>query len=114
MSEKYKIHDPEGRYFVTLSVVYWIDLFTRRELKHIILDSLQYCQQNKGLIIHAWVLMSSHLHMIVSSEGEPLEAILRDMKKHTSKQIVKTIEEMNESRKEWLLRAFPSQRLPGI
>ncbi len=50
--------------------------------------------------------MSSHLHMIVSSEGEPLEAILRDMKKHTSKQIINTTEEINESRKEWLLRAF--------
>jgi putative transposase len=106
MSEKYKIHEPEGKYFITLTVIHWIDAFTRKELKHVVLDSLQYCQKNKGLVIHAWVLMSSHLHLIISSKGEPLEAILRDFKKHTSKQIVKTIQEINESRKEWLLRAF--------
>ena len=106
MSEKYKFHDPAARYFVTLTVVHWIDLFTRKELKQVVLDSLKYCQHNKGLIVHAWVLMSSHLHMIISSEGEPLEAILRDLKKHTSKQLVKTIVEINESRQQWLLRAF--------
>ena len=43
MSEKFKIDDPEGKYFVTLTVVHWIDLFTRKELKHVVLDSLQYC-----------------------------------------------------------------------
>lgn len=106
MSEKYKIHDPEGKYFVTLTTVHWIDIFTRKEFKHIILASLQYCQQNKGLVIHAWVLMSSHLHMIISTKGEPLEAILRDLKKHSSKQIVKTTGKINESRSNWLLRAF--------
>lgn len=106
MSEKYKIHDPEGRYFVTLSVVYWVDLFTRKELKHVVLSSLEHCQQHKGLIIHSWVLMSNHLHIIVSATSEPLEAILRDMKKYTSKEIIKTISEINESRKEWLIRAF--------
>ena len=106
MSEKYKIDDPDGKYFVTLTVVHWIDIFTRKELKHVILDSLKYCQQNKGLLIHAWVLMSSHLHMIISSDKEPLEAVLRDFKKHTSKQIVRTIGEINESRQEWLMRAF--------
>ncbi len=106
MSEKYKFHDPSARYFVTLTVVYWIDLFTRKEFKYIILDSLRYCQQQKGLAIHGWVLMGSHLHMIISTQQEPLEAIMRDLKKYTSKQIVKTLFEINESRKEWLLRAF--------
>lgn len=53
-----------------------------------------------------WVVMSSHLHLIISSKGELLQGILRDLKKHTSKQLVKTIEEINESRREWLLRAF--------
>jgi putative transposase len=86
--------------------VHWIDVFTRKELKHVVIDSLKYCQQNKGLLIHAWVLMHSHLHMIISSDKEPLKGILRDFKKHTSKQIVRTIEEINESRKEWLFRAF--------
>ena len=106
MSEKYKFHDPDGLYFVTSSVVSWIDLFTRRELKELIVDSLKYCQETKGLKIQAWCLMPSHLHMVISSEKEPLAEIMRDFKKHTSKEIVKQMDEYGESRKVWLLRAF--------
>ena len=50
--------------------------------------------------------MTSHLHMIVRTEQHLLSDILRDFKKFTSKEIVKTINLINESRKEWLLRAF--------
>ena len=106
MSEKYKFNDPEGIYFVTLSIVHWIDLFTRKELKYIIIDSLKHCQKQKGLIINAWCLMPSHLHMIIRTEDELLENILRDFKKFTAKEIVEVIGRINESRSEWLLRAF--------
>jgi hypothetical protein len=46
-SEKYKFHDLNGLYFTTTTVVYWIDIFTRPALKHLIVDSLRYCQNNK-------------------------------------------------------------------
>lgn len=106
MSEKYKFHNSEGCYFVTITVVNWIDLFTRKELKYIIIDSLKHCQREKGLVIHAWCVMPSHLHLIVRSEKEKLSDILRDFKKFTSKEIVKTIELINESRRRWLLKSF--------
>lgn len=106
MSEKYKFYEKEGIYFVTITVVHWIDLFTRKEFRHLLLDSLRYCQQHKGLIIHAWCVMPSHLHLIISSKGEALEAILRDLKKHTSKEIVKLLPQINESRRAWLMNAF--------
>jgi putative transposase len=105
MSEKYKFYDPAGMYFVTMSIVGWVDLFTRPELKHVIIDSLRYCQKEKGLVIHAWCLMPSHLHLIISSENK-LSDILRDFKKHTSKEIIKTIEQIHESRKGWILDLF--------
>jgi putative transposase len=41
-------------YFVTDTVVDWVDIFTRPVYKHIIVDSLKYCQQHKGLIVYAW------------------------------------------------------------
>ena len=107
MSEKYKFNDKEGVYFVTQTIVHWIDIFTRAELKHVIIKSLKHCQEHKGLLIHAWCLMSSHLHLIMSvSSKETPSDILRDLKKYTSKEIVETIKEINESRREWLLRAF--------
>ena len=106
MSEKYKFNNPEGIYFVTCTVIHWIDLFTRKELKHVILNSLRHCQKEKGLVIHSWCLMPSHLHLIISSRGEELSGIMRDFKKFTNKRIIKELKHINESRKEWLLNAF--------
>jgi len=56
-------------YFVTDTVVDWVDIFTRPIYRHIIIESLEYCQKEKGLIIYAWVLMTNHLHMISGSHG---------------------------------------------
>ncbi len=106
MSEKYKFVDEDGMYFVTMTTVGWVDLFTRFELKHVIVDSLRYCQKEKGLIIHAWCLMPSHLHMIVSTKQEALSDIMRDFKKFTSKELIKTIKRINESRRGWILELF--------
>lgn len=105
MSEKYKFHDPQGMYFVTMTTVGWVDLFTRVELKHVIIDSLRYCQKEKGLVIHAWCLMPSHLHLIISSENN-LSGILRDFKKFTSKELIATINRIHESRRGWILDLF--------
>lgn len=95
-------------YFITTTVVDWVDLFTRPKYKHIIVDSLAYCQENKGLKIYAWVLMSNHLHMIVSAGAETtVSDILRDFKKFTSKRILAELEvDSQESRREWMLDRY--------
>ena len=95
-------------YFMTDTVVDWVDIFTRPTYKHIILESLQYCVQQKGLVVYAWVLMSNHLHTIVACEEDmKISDIWRDFKKFTSKKILATLEnDTNESRKEWMLDRF--------
>jgi putative transposase len=107
MSEKYKIHDHEKAYFVTMTVTGWIDVFSRKSYKLKIVESLTYCQKNKGLEIFGWCLMSNHLHMIVKAVGhQTLPEIHRDFKKFTSKAIIKMINEQPESRREWMLKQF--------
>jgi len=107
MSEKYKFHNGDGIYFITPTIVEWIDLFTRKEYCELILDSLKFCQQKKGLVIHAWCIMPSHLHLIVSKQGdETLSGIIRDFKKFASKAIIQEINSINESRRPWLLKEF--------
>ena len=64
MSDKYRIRDNDKPYYITTTTVGWIDVFTRLNHKKVIIDSLNYCVKNKGLIIYAWCLMSNHLHMI--------------------------------------------------
>jgi putative transposase len=106
MSNKYVINS-DNLYFLTSTVIGWIDVFTRKELSIIVIDSLKYCQREKGLVLYAWCLMPSHLHLIARAEsGNSLSDIMRDFKKFTSKKIVKEISVINESRQEWLLDKF--------
>ena len=107
MSEKYKIRDSQQLYFVSFATVNWIDVFTRRLYNDIFVDSLRYCQQHKGLEIYAWCLMTNHAHLIISSEADNLSGILRDLKRHTAKALLRAIEEnQQESRREWMLWMF--------
>src|SRR6478736_4042287 len=76
-------------------------------IKDIVIESLKHCQKNKGLNIHAYVIMTNHMHLIVSRGGESLqEVIMRDMKKFTSSQILKLPQTEPESRREWMLNIF--------
>jgi putative transposase len=103
----YKIRDKEGIHFVTFAVTEWEDVFTRKDYCDILLDSIRYCQKEKGLILHAWCLMSNHVHLVVSAKNHDTSDILRDFKKFTSKQIIKAItEHQGESRKHWMLNIF--------
>jgi REP element-mobilizing transposase RayT len=107
MSEKYRIKDPDKAYFITITIVGWIDLFTRQIHRDTIIDSLKYCQQKKGLEIYAFVLMPSHLHLMCSGQdGNKLSDIIRDFKKFTSKRLIQNILEEPESRREWMLEQF--------
>ena len=53
MSRNHKFHNPMGLYFVSFAVVSWLDVFTRNECKDLVLESLEFCQKNKGMKIHA-------------------------------------------------------------
>ena len=107
MGLKNKIIDGYN-YFLTMTVVDWVDIFTRPVYKHIIVDSLKYCQENKGLIIYSWCLMSNHIHIIAGTEeGFHLSNTLRDFKKFTSQTIINEIKRnAKESRSGWMLNRF--------
>jgi len=40
--ESYKIENQNGVYFLTFTIIDWIDLFTRKEFCIIVVDSLNY------------------------------------------------------------------------
>jgi REP element-mobilizing transposase RayT len=84
----------------------WVDVFIRQEYEKILDSSLNYCIQNKGLRVHAYVYMTSHIHLIVSAEEENLQYIIRYFKKFTSKRIIAVIKEHPESHREWMLKKF--------
>lgn len=107
MGRKYKFYDSSNLYFVSFATVNWIDVFTRRLYSDILVESLKYCVEHKGLNLYAWCIMTNHVHLIINSDTETLSDILRDFKRHTSKSILEAIENnVQESRKEWMLFHF--------
>ena len=108
MATRYRFGDSEFPHFITFAVVNWIDALSRPLYKNIVVESLRYCKKEKGLQLHAWIIMSNHVHLIASAEkGFMLPDIIRDLKKYTSKQLEQAIMENRfESRKEWMLWMF--------
>ncbi|NOU16668.1 MAG: transposase [Bacteroidales bacterium] len=106
MSTGYKIEDQAALYYLTLQVVDWIDIFTRQIYRDIVIDSIKYCKQNKGLQVFGYVIMSNHLHLIANSPNGHLSETLRDFKKFTARTIISTIANGNESRRDWMLNRF--------
>jgi REP element-mobilizing transposase RayT len=58
--------------------------------------------------VFAWCIMTNHVHLIFRSiGGQNPESLLADLKRFTSRQIVKCIKENpQESRRGWLLEQF--------
>ncbi len=106
MSDSYQIKDQYALYFITLSVVFWLDIFTRESYRRILLESFSYCRRQKYLEIYAYVIMSNHVHMMVSSTNGTLSNTIRDLKKFTSNNIIEKVKSNKESRRRWLLREF--------
>ena len=104
----HKIVNQNALHFVTSTVVSWIDIFTRKRYKDILIESLDYCCKEKGLVVYGYVIMTNHMHLIIKAkDGYQLSEIIRDFKRHTSKTITHEIIESNiESRKTWILQAF--------
>ncbi len=85
----------------------WLDVFTRRIYQDILVDSLQFCQQNKNFKLYCYCIMPSHVHFIANSENGSLTAVLRSLKSFTAKEIMKAINDnIQESRKELFQHQF--------
>ena len=107
MPTKFKIKDKDKSYFLTLNTIGWVDVFSKKEQKLLIVEALNEYQKNKGLEIFAYCLMTNHLHIICKAkEGYDLSNVIKEFKKTTSKLIVKLIKMKTEKRKEWLLQFF--------
>jgi REP element-mobilizing transposase RayT len=96
--KKYKIYsETTSFYFCTSTIVEWQCVFKTEKYAQVIIDSLNYCRKEKGLLLFGLVIMLNHIHYMVSNrEGCDLSGIIRDFKRYTSTQITKLLEEDNE------------------
>ncbi len=94
-------------YFVTLTVIDWIDVFTRRLYNDFIVETLTWTQQNKKLNIYAYVIMTNHIHMVANVTDGSLGNVLGSFKTYTSKKLFEMIADNNqESRRKWMINSF--------
>ena len=104
MATRYRFGDSQYPHFITFAVVNWIDALSRPLYKDLLVDSLKYCQSEKGLIINGWIIMNNHVHLIARSKPDfQLADTMRDLKKFANKKIEEAIRTNTfESRKECL------------
>jgi len=43
--------------------VAWVDVFTRKNPKNVIVESLRYCIKEKGVNVYAYCLMTNHARL---------------------------------------------------
>lgn len=106
MPTGYQIKDQSALHYITFQIVHWADIFTRKIYRDIFVESLIYCRDHKELEIYAYVIMSNHIHLLIKSGKEDLSGTIRDLKRHTSRKIIETVQQSQESRREWLLMIF--------
>jgi REP element-mobilizing transposase RayT len=104
--EGYNIQDQLLPHFMTFTVVDWVDVFTRKSYRDLVLQSFEFCRKSKGMILYGYVIMSNHIHVVMQSKNGKLSDLVRDFKKFTASNILKMIENEPESRKDWMLKRF--------
>ena len=50
----YRIRNQKEIHFISFAAVEWVDVFTRKDYRDVLLDSLRFCQNSKQLRLHGW------------------------------------------------------------
>lgn len=94
MANRYKVVTNElYPHFITCTIVQWLPIFATAPYAQIVLDSLTYLTLHRNLEIHAYVIMPTHLHAIITANNNDLSAVMRDFKKFTSRSIFQRAEQ---------------------
>lgn len=104
--EGYVIRNQALPHFITATVVDWIDVFTRKTYRDIVIECFDYCIKHKSMVLFGYVIMSNHIHLIVQSRDGNLSDLIRDFKKFIATKILEKIKYEPESRREWMLERF--------
>jgi REP element-mobilizing transposase RayT len=113
MRSRFKVTPDTNIYFITTSTHLWVPILFNETLFQIILDSLKYCQANKGLRVHGYVIMINHVHAIISHEAyDQIPNIVRDFKRHTAKEVKNYLSNLGEFSQLFWVKIFHSKK-PG-
>jgi len=111
MPQSYRIFNELNYvYFITWTIVDWLNVFSEELYCQIALDSLAYIRLHKKTELNAFVIMPSHIHAILwPRDGVNLSDVNRDFKHFTSRKISNEAEKQN--RFDWLNKFMRARQL---
>jgi putative transposase len=101
---RYRVRQESCPHFLTATVNHWLPLFARPETVNIVLDLWRFLQREAGLVIHGFVLLENHLHLVAKSEN--LSGDIQRFKSFTAREIIAYLESQDSSRLLELLALF--------
>ena len=70
MSTKYKATEISQAYFITITTVGWVDVFTRLPQKHLIIDALKYCQKKIKDLLYLHIALCTAICIYFAEQME--------------------------------------------
>ena len=83
---RYTITEPGKPHFLTYTVLEWLPVFTRPETANILLDCWQYQREHMGLLLHGYVILENHVHLI--AKAERLDQCVHSFKSYTARRLI--------------------------
>jgi len=94
MRSRYTIFQNNQPYFITMTIVNWVSLFTNQAMFDIVISTFKFLVKNNDLKIYAYVIMENHIHAICSSEN--LSNLIRRYKSFTAREIIDKLKNENK------------------
>jgi len=101
---RYYIREPEYPHFMTCTIVGWLPVFTRPEAVQIILDSWTHLKLHHNFKLFGFVILENHLHLAAAATD--LQAVMKNFKSFTARQIVDLLREKGAETLLWQMRLF--------
>ncbi|MGH8554075.1 MAG: transposase [Gammaproteobacteria bacterium] len=102
---RYRVRQESCPHFLTATVNHWLLLVTRQETVNIVLDSWRFLQREAGLVIHGYVILENHLHVVIA-KSENLTRDIQRFYSFTAREIIAYLESGGSKRLLELLAQF--------
>lgn len=89
-------HEPDHLYFITGTLIKWLNLFKNPQYAQIILDAFTWNRKQHQFLLFAYVIMPTHIHAIIKPLNQNISKSLQSFASYTAHAIVKRIEENDQ------------------
>jgi len=87
--------------FVTTTIEDFIPIFTIPDNARIIVSNLAFYRKRHGFLLHAYVVMPEHIHILLQLMGRiDLQRLMASFKRYTAKQLLQWCRE--QDKRDWL------------